>query len=82
MGHVHPAKPSPHASALFMGCPSESNKKLPAKTVKDMWPKVCRKLKKRGIFALWVREPNRLNKCYYHILIKNNISMADLKQAI
>ena len=58
------------------------NEELPAKTIKEMWPKVCRKLKERGIVALWVREPNRLNKCHYHILIKNNISMADLKRAI
>lgn len=58
------------------------NEELPAKTVKEIWPKVCRKLKDRGIVALWVREPNRLNKCHYHILIKNDISKADLKRAI
>lgn len=58
------------------------NQELPAKTIKDMWPKVCRKLKDRGIVCLWVREPNRLNKCHYHILVKNQISKADLQRAI
>ncbi|MEI8019048.1 MAG: hypothetical protein WCH39_12675 [Schlesneria sp.] len=58
------------------------NEELPPKTIKEMWPKVCRKLKDRGIVALWVREPNRLNKCHYHILIKNQINKSDLMKAI
>jgi hypothetical protein len=39
-------------------------------------------LEDKGIVALWVREPNRLNKLHYHIIIKNPISEADLKKAI
>lgn len=58
------------------------NEELPPATIKEMWPKVCRKLKDRGIVALWVREPNSLNKCHYHILIKNMISKTDLMRAI
>ena len=58
------------------------NEEIPPKTIKEMWPKVCRKLKDRGIVALWVREPNSLNKCHYHILIKNLISKSDLMKAI
>ena len=58
------------------------NEELPPKTIKDMWPKVCRKLKGRGIVALWVREPNSLNKCHYHILIKSMISKTALMRAI
>jgi hypothetical protein len=50
--------------------------------VSPMWKKVARKLEDRCIVALWVREPNRLNKLHYHIIVKNQISKADLKKAI
>ena len=58
------------------------NEVLPPLVVRDMWPKVCRKLNERGIVCLWVREANRLNKVHYHILIKRRISKADLANAI
>jgi len=47
-----------------------------------MWKKVGRKLEDRGIICLWVREPNRLNKLHYHIIVKNHISKAELQKAI
>src|ERR1700722_2541988 len=58
------------------------NEEYPPDQIGPMWKKVARKLEDRGIIALWVREPNRLNKLHYHIIVKNPISMADLKKAI
>jgi hypothetical protein len=58
------------------------NEEYPPGQISPMWKKVARKLEDRGIVALWVREPNRLNKLHYHIIVKNHISKADLKKAI
>lgn len=58
------------------------NEELPPDEIAPMWEKACRKLNERGIVCLWVREPNRLNKLHYHIIVKNPISEADLKKAI
>ena len=58
------------------------NEEYPPDEFSPMWKKVARKLEDRGIVCLWVREPNRLNKLHYHIIVKNQISKADLKQAI
>ena len=54
---------------------------FPVNEIGPMWQRAVRKLKRVGIVALWVREPNRLNKLHYHILIKNRIEIADLRQA-
>jgi hypothetical protein len=58
------------------------NEEYPPDQISPMWKKVARKLEDKGIVALWVREPNRLNKLHYHIIVKNEISEADLKRAI
>jgi len=58
------------------------NEEYPPDQISPMWKKVARKLEDRGIVALWVREPNRLNKLHYHIIVKNQISKAELKKAI
>jgi hypothetical protein len=58
------------------------NEEYPPDQISPMWKKVARKLEDRGIVCLWVREPNRLNKLHYHIIVKNEISEADLKRAI
>lgn len=58
------------------------NEEVPPDQIAPMWEKTCRKLNDRGIVCLWVREPNRLNKLHYHIIVKNPISKADLKKAI
>ena len=58
------------------------NEEIPFNEISPMWQKVSRKLKSKGIVALWVREANRLNKLHYHILVKNEISKDDLKNAI
>jgi len=58
------------------------NGQVPPDQIAPMWEKTCRKLNGRGIVCLWVREPNRLNKLHYHIIVKSQISKADLKKAI
>lgn len=37
--------------------------------IAGLWKRCCRKLKKRGVTAIWVREPTRSNKVHYHILV-------------
>jgi len=50
--------------------------------VAPMWVKTTRKLNRKGVVCLWVREVNRLNKIHYHIIVKNQISADALKEAI
>jgi hypothetical protein len=58
------------------------NEEYPPDQIGPMWKKAARKLEDRGIVALWAREPNRLNKLHYYIIVKNQISKAELKKAI
>jgi len=58
------------------------NEEVSPEYVAPMWNKVTRKLKRKGVVCLWVREVNRLNKIHYHIIVKNRISSDDLKSAI
>ena len=50
--------------------------------IKEVWKKVCRKLKAKGIAALWVREPSKQNRCNYHLLVKSQITNFALETAI
>ena len=50
--------------------------------IKEVWKKVCRKLKAKGIAALWVREPSKNNHCNYHLLVKSQITNFALTTAI
>ena len=50
--------------------------------IKEVWKKVCRKLKAKGVVALWVREPSRHNRCNYHLLVKSQITNFALAKAI
>jgi hypothetical protein len=58
------------------------NQDVPPKQVADDWTDTCRKLRRRGIVALWVREPNKANKVHYHLIVKNPMSMKELRWAI
>ena len=58
------------------------NEEIPPEQVASLWEQTKRKLNDRGIVCLWVREPNRLNKVHYHLIIKNAISKSALKKAI
>jgi len=55
---------------------------LPPEQIKSVCDKVCRKLRERGVVALWVREPSRTNRCNYHLIVKNEIPQAELARAI
>jgi len=52
------------------------------KQTTDLWTKACLKLRRKGIVALWIREPNKANKVHYHLIVKNNIGKKELEQAI
>ena len=58
------------------------NEEVSAEYVAPMWNRVTRKLNRKGVVCLWVREVNRLNKVHYHIIVKNRISADALKEAI
>ena len=58
------------------------NEEFPPDQIGPMWQKVSRKLEDMGIVAVWVREPNSLNKLHYHIIVKNVIGKTALKKAI
>lgn len=50
--------------------------------IASLWKKSCRKLKQRGMTAIWVREPTRSNKVHYHILVVAPIDEAELVAAV
>jgi hypothetical protein len=52
------------------------------KEATDLWKQICRRLGRRGIVAIWVREPTRSGKIHYHIILKNEIKQTDLERAI
>lgn len=52
------------------------------KEITALWSKVCGRLRRRGVVALWVREPTRSGKVHYHVIVKNQIGKATLEQAI
>lgn len=58
------------------------NVELPSQSVTSMWTRTCRKLRGRGLVALWVREPNRANKVHYHLIVTNNVKKRDLESMI
>jgi hypothetical protein len=47
-----------------------------------LWGKVCTALRRKGIVALWVREPTRKNKIHYHLLVSSRQSKAELETTI
>lgn len=47
-----------------------------------LWTAACRKLRAKGIVALWVREPTKSNKCHYHLLVSSPIDKSSLIAAI
>lgn len=52
------------------------------KDIKAVWTKACRKLKARGVVALWVREPSTSSHCNYHLIVKSEMTEEALEQAI
>jgi hypothetical protein len=56
--------------------------KVPPEQVAEVWSAACHRLNRLGIVALWVREPNKLGKVHYHLLVKNHVGEEALKSAI
>jgi hypothetical protein len=57
-------------------------KVLSPNDINEVWKQVCRKLRARGVVALWVREPSKKNHCNYHLIVKSQLTQAALKRAI
>lgn len=55
---------------------------LKPKEITDLWTKVCRKLKKHGVVALWVREPSLSNHCNYHLIVSSDQTKIELERAV
>jgi hypothetical protein len=47
-------------------------RRLSVEEIRNTWKAVSRKLKKRGVEALWVREPSKKNHCNYHLIVKDS----------
>ena len=58
------------------------NDELSPEIITEIWSKACRILRKRKIVCIWVREPNRLNKVHYHLIVKSPVRKKDLASAI
>lgn len=52
------------------------------KAINDWWKKAVRNLKRKGVVAIWIREPTRTNKVHYHLLLRSTHSKDDLEQII
>src|SRR5262245_41291339 len=52
------------------------------KQIGEEWTKIVRTLRRKGIVALWVREPTKSGKVHYHLLLRNAIDKAQLVKII
>lgn len=41
------------------------------KAINDWWKKAARNLQRKGVVAIWVREPTRTNRVHYHLLLRS-----------
>jgi len=47
---------------------------LTAQHIREMWPRVCRKLRNGGFVGLWVIEPHHKNTIHYHMIVSSHCS--------
>lgn len=52
------------------------------KAVNDWWKKAARNLQRKGIVAIWVREPTSTNKVHYHMLLRSRHTQSQLTTII
>lgn len=52
------------------------------KRITALWSKACAGLRRRGVVALWVREPTKSGKVHYHVIVKSQIRRPALERAI
>ncbi len=50
--------------------------------IRNRWRKVVRKLRARGVVAIWVMEVSRSNRVHFHLIVSSQISGVALEQAI
>ncbi len=50
--------------------------------IKATWAKVCRKLKRDGVIAVWVMEVNSQNHVHFHLVLRNPISRVALERTV
>jgi len=55
---------------------------LPPAEIKRAWTEICRKLRAKGIVALWVREVSRTNRVHHHLLLRTPISRTALERVV
>ncbi len=48
----------------------------------DLWATTCLRLRRKGVVALWVREPNKANRVHYHLIIKSDIGKRELERVV
>lgn len=47
-----------------------------------LWTAVCRNLRRKGLVALWVREPTKNGKVHYHLVVKSVIGQRALRSLV
>jgi hypothetical protein len=52
------------------------------KAINEWWKKAVRNLQRKGVVALWVREPTSTNKVHYHLLLRSRHSKSQLVNII
>ena len=52
------------------------------KEINDWWKKSVRNLQRKGVIAIWVREPTRTNKVHYHLILRSHHSKDELIRII
>jgi hypothetical protein len=55
---------------------------LTIEVIRQTWAKVCRKLRSKGIEALWVIEPTEGNTVHFHIIVANDPGKQSLDQLL
>lgn len=50
--------------------------------ITDLWVKACRNLRRKGLVALWVREPTRNGHVHYHLVVKSRTGQRDVRRIV
>lgn len=50
--------------------------------IRQVWAAACKKLQRRGVVALWVREPTPNNRCHYHLIVTRPVAKEALADAL
>ena len=50
--------------------------------IKSVWKKATRKMRSHGVVALWVREPNRRDRCNYHLIVSTPRTQKEMEEIL